>query len=106
MSVMDADQDEILNIVSASEFHSVMSSTGMIPYWTVESMLPDYPGIVVARLWTTHSHGIGGVVEQTAYTAVLIAPSIEQLRGLLPPGLLRVPRAQQDDCRVIERWMS
>ena len=69
-------------------------------------MLPDYPGIVVARLWTAPSHGSGQAVEPTAYTAVLIAPSVEQLRGLLPPGLLRVPRSQQDDWRVIERWMS
>ena len=31
MSATTADQDEILNIVSAAEYHSVMGSTGLIP---------------------------------------------------------------------------
>jgi hypothetical protein len=102
----DYDQDMLLDMESAAAWHRQVAAESMIPYWVVSYMQPGYPGMFVARPWTTLAHGSGVNVQPTAYHAVLIAPTLVAIRALLPSGLLCVDRAPHDPWDIVERWMS
>ena len=71
-----------------------MSHPGLT-IWTVYRYPADYPEQFVARAW----------VNGEATDEVLVAPSIEALRALLPPGLTRLPRSDCDPWVVVESWL-
>lgn len=70
-----------------------------LPMWVVFGPgTSDVPGLFLARLWVTRP--------EPAATALLIrAGTLEQLRILLPPGLVCLPRAPDDDPNIIETWI-
>jgi hypothetical protein len=68
--------------------------------WTVYDHPRDHPDHFVARL--AFVSGTGGLVmTETTITAA----TLEQLRGLLPPGLCRIARHPDDDANIVEIWL-
>ncbi len=63
--------------------------------WTVYDSPLDYPGVFVARLWLN--------ADRTE--SVLTAPTLEGLQALIPPGLYRMARHEQDDPVIVETWL-
>jgi len=59
----------------------------------------DLPDFFVARRWEVKDGAYAPTDE------VKTAPTLEMLRLLLPPGLTRLPRAEQDDPCIIEVWL-
>jgi hypothetical protein len=52
------------------------------------------------------AHGNGSVVQPVAYAAILVAPTLDAIRSLLPEGLVHIERAKNDPWDLVERWMS
>lgn len=72
-----------------------MSADNRLHIWTVYQNTRDYPGQFVARRWLNDS----------PTDTLLTAPSLLELRGLLPPDLYRLPRAPEDDPCIVEVWL-
>jgi hypothetical protein len=56
---------------------------------------PDYPGKIVARLATS---------APTIY--IMLADTLDELRAMLPAGLVRSARERADPPEVVEIWFS
>lgn len=67
--------------------------------WTIYNKPKDFPNTVVARLWNVSSAG------KFATNEIRVAPTLEEVRSLLPPGLYKVPREKGDDPCIIESWI-
>lgn len=67
----------------------------LVPVWVIYQRPKDYPRKFVARLWDLD--------EPTA--TVLVADTLEEVRGLLPAGLFRLARLELDDPVIVETWM-
>ena len=70
-----------------------------LPIWTIFDHPRDYPNAFVARRFDVTRKGI----EITA--DVILAASLEELRGMLPMGLTRLERSPGDDPNIIESWI-
>lgn len=68
--------------------------------WTVYDHPKDYPDCFVTRRSTV---GPGGVVEITS--DMFAADSLEELRALLPRGLVCIGRNPFDDPVIVEVWL-
>lgn len=66
-----------------------------LPIWTVYQSPVDYPGKFVARLF----------IWDKPTAKVLIAPSLEALRALLPNGLSCLARSPADAPGIVETWL-
>lgn len=69
-----------------------------LPMWTVTRRPRDFPDAWVARL-----HLALPRPEPTA--ALLLAPTLAELRELLPPGLACLTRDPSDDPVIMESWL-
>ncbi|MBD3941975.1 hypothetical protein IF188_09735 [Microbacterium sp. NEAU-LLC] len=79
--------------------HEKPRDDAALAVWTVYDRPADYPSSAVARLWTVDAAGL-------SYTeGILIAPSIEALRAMLPAGLVMIPRSDEDDPVIVESWL-
>jgi len=67
--------------------------------WTVYDHPRDHPDSYVARRWLTSE---GQVI---ATSDMFVADTIEELRSLLPPGLVCMPRMPMDDPVIVECWL-
>jgi len=67
--------------------------------WTVYDHPRDYPAHFVARRWVA----AGGDVIPT--DDMFIADTLDELRALLPPGMVCFPRMPLDDPKIVECWM-
>jgi len=67
----------------------------MLEIWTVYDSPIDLPGRFVARKWVLEKPTNELRQDQT----------LEGLRNKLPPGLTRLPRATQDDPKIVETWI-
>lgn len=63
--------------------------------WTVYRNPTDYPGLYVARRFEL----------DRPTDDIRTAPSLEALRDLLPPGLYRLPRRDEDEPQIVEIWL-
>lgn len=70
-----------------------------LPLWVVFGPgTSDHPGMFLIRLWLT--------LPKPVMTNCLIrANSLKEIRELLPDGLTRLPRAENDDPNIIETWI-
>ena len=73
--------------------------TNQLTGWTVYDHPRDYPDCFVARRWI----GKGGDVIATA--DMFTAATLEEVRALLPAGLIHFPRMPGDDPKIVEVWM-
>lgn len=106
-----ASQDEIgdllLNIVTAAEWQAAWIADGLLPFWVVTYNSLQYPGVYVARPWTAVAHGNGGApIEPLCYNAILIAPTLDVIRTLLPRGMTCAAREKHDPAEIVERWFA
>jgi hypothetical protein len=62
--------------------------------WTIYKHPRDYPEHYVARLWLW-----GDPTER-----VLTAETLEEIRTLIPRGLVRLNRMPDDDPAIVETW--
>lgn len=67
--------------------------------WTIYDNPLDYPGKVVVRAFTITP---GEAVPSGTYH---ICESIEQARRLIPEGLTRMPRSEEDHPSVVESYL-
>ena len=63
--------------------------------WTVYDSPIDLPGRFVARKW---------LLDQPT-SELLQDKTLDGLRGKLPQGLTLLPRAPQDDPKIVETWI-
>lgn len=75
-----------------------MSDGGLI-MWTVYDHPADFPDEFVARAWRITA----GKAEPTNIS--FTAPSLEEVRALLPPGLALLGRSESDDPKIVETWL-
>lgn len=68
--------------------------------WTIYSNPRDYPGQFVARRWFVPT---GGVV--MASNDMFVGDSLNELRELLPPGLVNIGRMPGDEPQIVEVWI-
>lgn len=64
--------------------------------WTICQNPSDYPG-----LFTMRPHYIA----RKTIGPVLTAETLEGIRALLPPNVIRLPRAIEDDQVIVECWL-
>jgi len=67
--------------------------------WTVYDHPLDYPESFVARKIVI------GASMTTLTHEMFTADTLDELRELLPPGLYRVHRFEQDDPMIVEVWL-
>lgn len=102
----EAPADHVFNLVTAADCHAQMLADGKLPFWVVCYNTRRYPHIYHARIWSVPAHGNGTVVQPVAYAAILVAPTLDAIRALLPEGLVHMERAKDDPWDLVERWMS
>jgi hypothetical protein len=67
--------------------------------WTIYDSPSDYPGQFVARCFISDAIGV------TPTGVALFAGTLGAVRAMLPPGLHRIPRYEQDDPKIVEVWL-
>lgn len=70
--------------------------------WVVYDKPADYPYEFVARRWKVDGDA---VVEVQATHEMFVAPTLEELRALLPRGLTCMPRFAEDEPQIVEVWL-
>jgi hypothetical protein len=73
-------------------------NNGFLHMWSVYDHPKDQPNHFVARLWLI---GDGKLIPTND---MFIADTLEEVRSLLPPGLVCVPRDPGDDPVILETW--
>lgn len=77
--------------------------SGTLKLWTVTHRPSDLPGVeYAARAWIipTAIGEPGGATDE-----LVTAPTLAELRALLPAGLTRIPRHELDDPVIVEVWL-
>lgn len=67
--------------------------------WTVYDHPKDHPDMFVARKWCCDGPTM------LATDDMFVAPTLEELRRLLPVGLYRLRRQLGDDPKIVETWL-
>jgi hypothetical protein len=67
--------------------------------WTVYDHPSDYPDGYIARLFIIDSRN------PRATSVSVTAPTLEEVRKLLPPGLYRLHRSPEDEPQIVETWL-
>lgn len=70
---------------------------GDLLVWTIYEKPKDFPGVFVARPYSSRA---GAPCD-----FVMVAATLEAVRDLLPPGLCRMPRQPGDDPVIVETWI-
>ena len=69
--------------------------------WTVIRDPSDLPGVAFcARQWVIAPGGTSTPME-----TVLVAPTLDALREMLPPGLVKLARSPHDEPAIVESWI-
>jgi hypothetical protein len=67
--------------------------------WTIYDHPIDYPGTFVARKFVIDGEKV------TVTNEIIIALTLESVRDMLPPGLYRLNRLEDDDPKIVEVWV-
>ena len=70
---------------------------GDLLVWAVYNSPTDHPGKFIARPYS--------IRRQVALRCHLTADSLDQIRRLLPPGVVRLDRNSDDDPKIVETWV-
>jgi len=71
----------------------------MMEMWTVYDHPLDYPDGFAARKCVI------GVNTVTHTDEMFTGDTLDEVRALLPPGLYRIHRYEQDDPKIVEVWL-
>lgn len=74
--------------------------TVILSVWTVYDHPRDCPNGFVARLHVAFSDGTTAPTKHACY-----APTLEEVRALLPRGLACIARSPEDDPKIVETWI-
>lgn len=74
-------------------------TNGTLAIWTVYKHPKDYPNDYVARKHTIGAFGSHPSVEMFA------ADTLEEIRALIPLGLVCLGRAPDDEAQIVETWL-
>jgi len=77
-----------------------MTAPAVLSVWTIYDHPRDYPRHFVARRSEVL---MGGGIGTT--NDMHTAPTLAEVRALLPPGLYRLPRQLADDPVIVEVWV-
>lgn len=66
-----------------------------VPIICIYDSPEDYPGKFVARLWDLD--------KATPY--IVIAPTLDAIRGAIPAGMMNFPRSPEDAPCIVESWI-
>lgn len=66
--------------------------------WVVTQNPTDYPGQFVAREWLIGGDVLGATLNHH------VADTLDDVRDLIPPGLVQVDRHPKDDPAIVECW--
>ena len=78
-----------------------MSEQDALAIWTVYATLPDYPDKFVACKFLVGGHTQAPRTTQDMF----IADTLDEVREMLPPGLVCFARAPSDDLHIVESWL-
>jgi hypothetical protein len=67
--------------------------------WTIYQHPSDYPDQYVAR------KTIASADKHVMTNDMFTADSLDEIRALLPPALMRIPRYASDDPVIVECWL-
>ena len=67
--------------------------------WAITKNPTDFPGQFVARRWVIGAGVMAVTVDH------LVSDTLEGVRALLPPYLVRLPRDPNDDPAILESWV-
>lgn len=67
----------------------------MLNIWVIYDHPDDFPDQFTARRW----------VLDRPTDEYLFADTLDELRGKLPPGLVRLQRDPADDPKIVESWL-
>lgn len=70
-----------------------------LPMWVIYEKPSDHSDKFVARKWLIDKEGAFGTDD------MFVGDSLDEVRGTLPPGLTRLPRAVSDDPVIVETWL-
>jgi hypothetical protein len=73
----------------------------VLPMWIVYEHPLDYPHDFVARKWRIRR----GTPDPVPTDDLLAAPTLDELRALLPPGLARIAPSLGDEPQIVETWL-
>jgi hypothetical protein len=68
--------------------------------WVIYDHPRDMPDCFIARLWCIKPDGASEATQ-----VIRAAPTLEEVRAMLPRGLVRTNRRPSDDSRVVEVWL-
>jgi hypothetical protein len=88
---------------TACAAHQDAYKRGWLPIWTVYDHPTDYPDRFVARMYVAGP--IDGNHGTAATTVVLFGNTLDEVRAMLPPGVVRMDRYPGDDPKIVETWM-
>lgn len=71
-----------------------------LPLWVVYENPDDLPSRFVSRMWLVEA---GGALVGTG--KIVTAPTLDAVRAMLPPGLVRLPRQDGDVPCIVETWI-
>lgn len=71
---------------------------GVLEMWVISERPSDFPTKFVARKWE-----VAKTPELTA--DILVADSLEEVRGMIPQGLYRLARDPSDEPQIVETWL-
>ena len=71
------------------------SADGAPEAWRIERSPPDHPGRYVARL----------ILDGVPARAVILHDTLAGVRGVVPPGLERIPPLPGEPSYVVETWL-
>lgn len=81
--------------------HAFTGSVPVLSLWTIFDRPLDYPEHVVAREFVV----LRGHNDPVATPTVIVGASIDEVRALLPPDLMRLHRDPIDHPTVVETWL-
>lgn len=73
---------------------------GDLAVWAIYDHPRDFPDHFVARRWVIRE----GAAHPIATNDQRAALTLDAVRGLLPPGLIRLDRGPVDDVTIVETW--
>lgn len=81
----------------ATRAHYAALQEGDLPQFVIYNSPADYPGKYVVRMWRV-------MVNVGATDHVGVADTLDQAREIVPLGLFRMARFDQDDPVIVEVW--
>lgn len=92
------EHDQVLTAELAMAMQIEAYQSGALPMWTVYNRPSDYPDQFVVRL------GLIRKPEPAALHAVILGPTLDDVRSRIPFGLHRMDRDPNDEPCIVEVW--